>query len=48
MEILKLINTGSQELKNNNVNSYRLDSEILLAKILKKKRISGRNLGGKS
>ena len=38
MEILKLINTGSQELKNNNVNSYRIDSEILLAKILNKNR----------
>jgi release factor glutamine methyltransferase len=38
MEVLELINSGSQELKNNNVNSYRLDSEILLAKILKKKR----------
>ena len=38
MEVLELINSGSRELKNNNVNSYRLDSEILLAKILKKKR----------
>ena len=38
MEILELINSGSQELKNQNVNSYRLDSEILLAKILNKQR----------
>ena len=38
MEILKLINSGSQELKNNNINSYRIDSEILLAKILNKNR----------
>ena len=38
MEILKLINTGSLKLKNNNINSYRIDSEILLAKILNKKR----------
>jgi release factor glutamine methyltransferase len=38
MEILELINSGSQELKNENVNSYRLDSEILLAKILNKQR----------
>ena len=38
MEILKLINTGSLKLKNNNINSYRIDSEILLARILNKKR----------
>jgi release factor glutamine methyltransferase len=38
MEILKLINSGSLKLKNNNINSYRIDSEILLAKILNKKR----------
>ena len=38
MEILELINAGSQKLKNKDINSYRLDSEILLAKILKKKR----------
>ena len=37
MEILELINFGSQELKNNNINSFRLDSEVILAKILKKK-----------
>ena len=38
MEILELINVGSKELKKNQVNSHRLDSEILLAKILKKRR----------
>ena len=38
MEILELINAGSQKLKNKDINSYRLDSEILLAKILKKKK----------
>jgi release factor glutamine methyltransferase len=38
MEILKLINSGSLKLKNNNINSYRIDSEILLDKILNKKR----------
>ena len=38
MQILELINSGSQILKKNNINSYRLDSEILLAKILKKRR----------
>ena len=38
MEILELINSGSQKLKKNNVSSYRLDSEILLAKALNKKR----------
>ena len=38
MEILELINFGSQQLKNKNINSSRLDSEILLAKVLNKKR----------
>ena len=38
MEILELINSGSQRLKNNNINTYRLDSEILLANIFNKKR----------
>ena len=38
MEILQLINSGSKELKNNNIISHKLDSEILLAKILNKKR----------
>ena len=38
MEILELINSGSKELKNSNINSYKLDSEILLSKILNKTR----------
>ena len=38
MQILDLLNSGSKELKNNKVNSHILDSELLLAKILKKKR----------
>ena len=38
MEILQLINKGSKQLKKNNIKTHRLDSEILLAKILKKKR----------
>ena len=38
MQILELLNSGSKELKNNNINSHKLDSEILLAKILNKKR----------
>ncbi len=38
MNILDLINKGSYKLKNNNVLSYRLDSEILLSKVLKKSR----------
>ncbi len=38
MNALKLINIGSNELKNSNVNSHKLDSEIMLSKILKKKR----------
>ena len=34
MEILKLINRGSKRLKNKNVYSHKLDSEILLSKVL--------------
>ena len=38
MEILKLINSGSKRLKNKNVYSHKLDSEILLSKVLNKTR----------
>ena len=38
MEILELLKVGSQQLRDYNINSCRLDSEILLAKIFKKKR----------
>ena len=38
MKVLKLINSGSQKLKANNINSYRIDSEILLSKVLETKR----------
>ena len=38
MEILDLINSGSSQLKKNGINTHRLDSEILLAKIMKKQR----------
>lgn len=38
MEILKLINNGSKLLKNKNIYSHKLDSEILLSKVLKKTR----------
>tara|TARA_B100001093_G_scaffold383983_1_gene369704 strand:- start:1014 stop:1856 length:843 start_codon:yes stop_codon:yes gene_type:complete len=38
MQILDLINSGSQQLRNNNITSYQLDAEILLAKTLNKKR----------
>ena len=38
MNALELINSGSQHLKNSGINSWKLDSEILLAKILKKNR----------
>ena len=38
MDILKLINTGSERLKTNNILSHRLDSEILLSNVLKRKR----------
>ena len=38
MEILTLINKGSKRLKNKDILSHRLDSEILLSKILNKTR----------
>ena len=38
MQILELINSGSLHLKNNNIKTYKLDSEILLSKILNIKR----------
>ena len=38
MEILELLKAGSQQLRDYNINSCRLDSEILLAKIYNKKR----------
>ncbi len=38
MEILELINNGSQKLKNRNIYSHKLDSEILLSKVLNKTR----------
>tara|TARA_B100001093_G_scaffold411530_1_gene401037 strand:- start:99 stop:941 length:843 start_codon:yes stop_codon:yes gene_type:complete len=38
MEILHLINNGSQELKHKGITSHQLDSEILLSKVLNKTR----------
>ncbi len=38
MNILELINQGANELKFKKIISYKLDSEILLSKVLKKKR----------
>ena len=38
MEILELINNGSKLLKDKKIYSHRLDSEILLSKVLKKTR----------
>ncbi len=38
MEILKLLNNGSKQLKDKRVHSHKLDSEILLSKVLKKTR----------
>ena len=38
MNRLELINLGSKKLKNQKIRSFRLDSEILLSKILEKKR----------
>ena len=38
MEILKLINNGSNQLKNKNICSHKLDSEILLSEVLSQSR----------
>ena len=38
MEILELINSGSRRLKDKNIYSHKLDSEILLSKVLNKTR----------
>ena len=38
MNTLKLLNLGSNKLKNQNISSHILDSEILLSKVLEKKR----------
>ncbi len=38
MNVLDLLNSGSAELKNYNISSYKLDSELLLSKVLEKKR----------
>ena len=38
MEILELINRGSKKLKNKNIYSHKIDSEILLSKVLNRTR----------
>jgi len=38
MEILELINNGSRQLKDKRIYSHKLDSEILLSKVLNKTR----------
>jgi len=38
MEILELINNGSRQLRNKNIYSYKLDSEILLSEVLNQTR----------
>ena len=38
MEISKLINSGSNILKKNKIKSHKLDSEILLSEVLRRKR----------
>ena len=38
MKVLELINIGEKKLKNKNIYTSRLDSEILLSKILNKER----------
>ena len=40
MQVLKLINQGSELLRNNGVKSYQLDSELLLSSLLKRQRES--------
>ena len=38
MNILDALNKGSAKLKRNNINSFQLDSEILLSEIIQKDR----------
>ena len=38
MNILELLNLSSEKLKYKNIPSYKLDSEILISKVLKKKK----------
>ena len=38
MEILELINNGSKQLKDKNINSHKIDSEILLSEALNQTR----------
>ena len=38
MQIIDLLNLGARQLKIKNISSYKLDSEILLSKVLNKKR----------
>ena len=38
MNVLELLNLSSKKLKYKNIPSYKLDSEILISKILKIKR----------
>ena len=38
MEIFELISDGSRQLKNKNISTHRLDSEILLSTVLNKTR----------
>ena len=38
MEVLQLINSGSKQLKAKNIYTHKIDSEILLSDVLKKKK----------
>ena len=38
MEILKLINNGSKQLRDKNINTHKIDSEILLSAALNQTR----------
>ncbi len=38
MEVFKLLDSGSNQLRSKNINSHKLDTEILLSKTLKRKR----------
>ena len=40
MQILQLINQGSEHLRNNNIESHKLDSELILSNLLKRQRES--------
>ena len=38
MKLINLLNAGSSFLQQNNISSYQLDTELLLSKVMKKKK----------